>query len=151
VKVFGILAALIIGGIVAGCGEVAPPQGATPVHFTVLTKQGGLERGIFAATTVEDLRSQQTQIGPQPLKACSAKEEHGCLATFSTPPDSLLVAMQPMSCADNHLDTVYLKDGTLTFVINWTNACAPGAGTVAIPDDWVVAVPLSSLPQTRLR
>jgi hypothetical protein len=58
--------------------------------------------------------------------------------------------MQPMSCADNHLDTAYLKDGTLTFVINWSNTCARGYGTAAVPSDWVVAVPLNALPKTLL-
>jgi hypothetical protein len=147
---FQTLAALGIAATLAGCGQVAPPHGATPVHFTVLTKQGGLERGIFAATSVDDLRSQETLIGPQPFKTCVAADERGCFATFTTPPGSLLVAMQPMGCADNHLDTAYLKDGVLTFVINWTNTCPPGAGTVAIPQDLVVAVPVDVLPKILL-
>ena len=119
-----------LAAILAGCGQVAPPQVATPVHFTVLTKQGALERGIFAATNVDGLRSQETPIGPKPFKTCATADERGCFATFTTPPGSLLVAMQPMGCADNHLDTAYLKKGALTFVINWTNTCPPGEMTV---------------------
>src|SRR6266851_5503 len=150
---FRIVAALGIAATLVGCGQVAPPQGATPVHFTVLTKQGALERGIFAATSLADLRSQETPIGPQPfkpLKTCVTADERGCFATFTTPPGSLLVAMQPMGCADNHLDTVYLKNRVLTFVINWTNTCPPGAGTVAIPQDLVVAVPVDVPPKILL-
>src|SRR5438128_2600421 len=85
VNAFGILAALIIGGTLAGCGEVAPPQGAIPVHFTVLTKQGAIESGLFAATSVDDLRSQELVVGPEPLKACTAADERGCFGTFTTP------------------------------------------------------------------
>jgi hypothetical protein len=150
---FRIVAALGVAATLAGCGQVAPPHGATPVHFTVLTKQGAFERGIFAATSLADLRSQETPIGPQPfkpLKTCVTADERGCFATFTTPPGSLLVAMQPMGCADNHLDTAYLKDGVLTFVINWTNTCPPGAGTVAVPQDLVVAVPVDVLPKILL-
>jgi hypothetical protein len=145
-----IVAALGVAAALAGCGQVAPPQGATSVHFTILTKQGALERGIFAATSVDDLRSQETAIGPQPFKTCATADTRGCFATFTTPPGSLLVAMQPMGCADNHLDTVYLKNGVLTFVINWTNTCPPGGRTVAIPQDLVVAVPVDVLPKILL-
>ena len=145
---FRIVAALGIAATLVGCGQIQPPQGATPVHFTVLTKQGSFERGIFAATTIDDLRSQEEPIGPQPLKTCTAADEQGCFRTFTTPLGSLLVAMQPAACADNNLDTVYLKDGTVTFVINWKNSCPPGAGAAAVPADWVVAVPLDALPKT---
>jgi hypothetical protein len=147
---FRIVAALGVAATLVGCGQVAPPQGATPVHFTVLTKQGALERGIFATTSVDDLRSQETPIGPQPFKTCATADERGCFATFTTPPGSLLVAMQPMGCADNHLDTVYLKNGVLTFVINWTNTCQIVGRTVAIPQDLVVAVPVEVLPKILL-
>lgn len=147
---FRILAAMGIAAALAGCGQVAPPQGATPVHFTVLTKQGAFESGIFAATSVEDLRSQELSVGSGPLKACTAAGEQGCLGTFTAPPGSLLVALQPAGCAENNLDTVYLKDGALTLVVNWKNTCPPGAGAAAVPQDWVVAVPLRSLPQTLL-
>jgi hypothetical protein len=150
VKGFRTVAALGLAAILAGCGQVAPPQGATPVHFTVLTKQGALERGIFAATSVDGLRSQETPIGPQPVRTCATADERGCFAAFTTPPGSLLVAMQPMGCADNRLDTAYLKGGVLTFVINWTNTCPPGAGTVAVPQDLVVAVPVGVLPKILL-
>ena len=147
---FRIVAALGCAATMVGCGQLAPPQGATPVHFTVLTRQGALEGGIFAATSVESLRSQEVLTGPQALKTCTAADEKGCFAPFTTPPDSLLVALQPMSCADNHLDTVYLKDGALTFLINWNNTCPPGYRAVAVPQDWVVAVPLNALPNTLL-
>jgi len=139
-----------IAATLVGCGQIQPPQGAMPVHFTVLTKQGAIESGIFAAASVDDLRSQEEQIGPQPLKACTAKDEYGCFRTFTSPPGALLVALQPAACADNNLDTVYLKDGALTFVINWKNSCPPGSGAVAVPADWVVAVPLDVLPKTLL-
>src|ERR1700730_6218940 len=86
VKGFRTVAALGLAAILAGCGQVAPPQGATPVHFTLLTKQGALERGIFAATSVDGLRSQETPIGPQPFKTCATADERGCFATFTTPP-----------------------------------------------------------------
>ena len=145
-----ILAALGIAATLVGCGQIQPPQGATPVHFTVLTKQGAFERGIFAATTVDDLRAQEEQNGPQPLKTCTAADEQGCFRTFTTPPGSLLVGMQPAACANNNLDTAYLKDGTLTFVINWKNSCPPGYGAAAVPQDLVVAVPLDALPKTLL-
>ncbi|HVS05284.1 MAG TPA: hypothetical protein VHK65_03855 [Candidatus Dormibacteraeota bacterium] len=141
-----IAAALGLMTMLVGCGQVAPPRGATPVHFTVLTKHGGFEPGIFAATSVDDLRSQEVVAG-QPA-ACTAADEPGCLATFSAPAGSLLVALQPAACADNHLDTVYLKNGALTFVINWNNTCPPGAAAAAVPEHWVVAVSLQSLPQT---
>jgi hypothetical protein len=147
---FRIVAALGIAATLVGCGQIQPPQGATPVRFTVLTKQGAFESGIFAATSVDDLRSQEELLGPKPLKTCAAADEQGCFRTFTTPPGSLLVALQPAACADNNLDTAYLKDGTLTFVINWKNSCPPGARAAAVPADWVVAVPLDALPKTLL-
>lgn len=143
---FRIVAALGTVATLVGCGQLQPPQGAIPVHFSVLTKHGGFEPGIFAATSVDDLRSQEVIIG-QPA-VCTAAHEPGCLAPFSAPADSLLVALQPAACADNHLDTAYLKDGALTFVINWNNTCPRGVATAAVPEHWVVAVPLQSLPQT---
>src|SRR5260370_36094517 len=94
---FRTVAALGIAATLVGCGQVAPPEGATPVHFTVLTKHGGLQSGIFAATSVDDLRSQQVISGAPALKACNAANEWGCLASFSIPPGSLLVGLQPMS------------------------------------------------------
>jgi hypothetical protein len=150
VKGFLIVAALGIVAPLVGCGQVAPPQGATPVHFTVLTKQGALEDGIFAATSVDDLRSQEMLIGPPPLKTCTAANGYGCFAKFSTPPESLLVAMRPMACADSRLDTAYLKDGTLTFVITWSNRCPTQYRAAAVPQDFVVAVQLHALPQKLL-
>ena len=147
---FQAVASLGIAATLAACGQIQPPKGATPVHFTVLTKQGALERGIFAATSLDDLRSQETLIGREPIKTCTTAGQYGCFAKFSVPPGSLLVAMQPMACADNSLDTVYLKDGALTFVINWKNSCPPGAGAAAVPADFVVAVPLSAVPKTTL-
>src|SRR5712671_2250193 len=93
---FRIVAALGVAATLAGCGQVAPPQGATSVHFTILTKQGAFQSGIFAATSLDALRSQETPIGPQPLKTCATADERGCFATFTSPPGSLLVGMQPM-------------------------------------------------------
>jgi hypothetical protein len=150
VNAFRIMAALGISATLAACGQVHPPKGATPVHFTVLTKHGGLQSGIWAATSSDDLRSQEVQIGPTPLPTCTRKDETGCFAKFSTPAGSLLVALQPVACANNHVDTAYLKDGTLTFVVNWTNTCSIGERAAAIPDDWIVGVPLRELPQTSL-
>ncbi len=137
--------------MLVGCGQIRPPQGATEIHFTLLSQHAGIQRGIFAATTRDDLLAQEVRNGLHPVTACTTRDETRCIAPFSAPAGSLLVAMQPMSCADNHLDTGYLKDGTLTFVINWSNTCPRGAGTAAIPEDWVVAVPLLPLPETMLR
>ena len=136
--------------MLVGCGQIRPPHGATEIHFTLLSQHAGIQRGIFAATTVDDLLAQEVRNGPQAITTCTTKDETGCITPFSAPTGSLLVAMQPMSCADNHLDTGYIKNGTLTFVINWSNTCPRGAGTAAVPEDWVVAVPLHSLPQTML-
>jgi hypothetical protein len=150
VKGLQTVAALGVVALLAGCGQVAPPKGATPVHFTVLTKHGGPQSGIFAATNLDDLRALQVINRDIVLRACTRPDEGGCLGPFRTPTDSLLVGMRPMSCADNRLDTAYLEDGVLTFVISWNNTCPPGYGTAAIPDDWIVAVPLHSLPQIQL-
>ncbi len=145
------MAVLGIAATLVGCGQIQPPHGATEIHFRLLSQHAGTQRGIFAATNADDLLAQEVRSGPQPVATCTTKDQSGCIAPFSAPADSLLVAMQPMACADNHLDTGYLKGGTLTFVVNWTNTCPRGAGTVAVPEDWVVAVPLHTLPQTMLR
>ena len=141
----------------AGCGAVQPPPGGTPVPFTVLTMHSGLlpldgggSNTVLAAKTIDNLVVEETGSLDRAPGPCTRAGPSFCLPRLAVPPGSLLVGITPVACADNHLDTAYLEHGTLIFAMTWSNTCPPGAGTAAVPEDWVVAVPLNALPRTRL-
>lgn len=145
------LLALITAAVVLATGVILLPvhtPGSKPVSLTVISRSGPLAGGpvdILAATSVEDLRSLTFAAHGPNEDICRTSE---CWSSITIAHPSLLIALSaPAPCRKSALNADVGPGALLTIhevVGGWE--CPVGAGTLAVPSYWLLAVPLDVLP-----
>jgi hypothetical protein len=146
-----VLLAIVAAGVVLGAGWVLLPvhtPGTTAVPLTVVSRTGPLAGGtaaILAATSVDDLLALTFAASVSSEANCRVSK---CWSSVTIARPSLLIALStPAPCRKSVLSADVGPGALLTIheaVGPWE--CPPGAGTLAIPSYWLLAVPLEDLP-----
>jgi hypothetical protein len=149
-----VLFAIIAFNVAQATGVILLPAhtpGTKAVPLTVVSRDPGPTAGlrveILAATSIDDLWSLAFAAGGLNEDTC-----HGCWSSITLARPSLLIALStPAPCRKSVLSADLGPGPHLTIHVvvgGWE--CGGGAGALAAPIYWLLAVPLDGLPSTVL-
>ena len=152
-----VLFAIIAFNVSQAIGLILLPAhtpGTKAVALTVVSRYPGPHAGlrveILAATSIDDLRSLAFAAGDPNGDTCQSF--HGCWSSITLARPSLLIALStPATCRKSALSGDLGPGAHLTIHVvvgGWE--CGGGAGALAAPIYWLLAVPLDGLPSTVL-
>ena len=146
-----VILALVAAGLVLAAGWVLLPvhtPGTTAVPLTVVSRTGPLASDaaeILAATSVDDLLARTLALSRSNQDSCRVAK---CWSSITLVRPSLLIALAAPAPCRNSVLSADLGPGALVTVHEAIGAwqCPGGAGTLAVPSIWLLAVPLDDLP-----
>ena len=152
-----VLLAIVAFNLAQRIGIILLPAhtpGTTAVPLTVVSRYPGPTAGlrveILAATSVDGLRSLAFAAGRLDEDSCQRLQ--GCWSSITLARPSLLIALStPAPCRKSVLSADLGPGAHLTIHVvvgGWE--CPGGAGALAAPIYWLLAVPLDGLPSTVL-
>ena len=152
-----VLFAIIAFNVAQAIGVILLPAhtpGTMAVPLTVVSRYPGPHAGlrveILAATSIDDLRSLAFAAGDANGDTCGTSQ--GCWSSITLARPSLLIALStPAPCRKSALSADRGPGAHLTIHVvvgGWE--CGGGAGALAAPIYWLLAVPLDGLPSTVL-
>jgi hypothetical protein len=152
-----VLLAIIAFNVAQATGVILLPahtSGTKAVSLTVVSRYpgpiAGLRVEILAATSIDDLRSLAFAAGG--LNEDTCQRYQGCWSSITLARPSLLIALStPAPCRKSVLSADLGPGAHLTIhVVVGPWECPGGAGALAAPIYWLLAVPLDGLPSTVL-
>ena len=152
-----VLFAIIAFNVAQATGVIllaAHTPGTKAMPLTVVSRYPGPNAGlrveILAATSIDDLRSLAFAAGGLDENTCQRSQ--GCWSSITLARPSLLIALStPAPCRQSVLSADLGPGAHLTIHVvvgGWE--CGGGAGALAVPIYWLLAVPLDGLPASVL-
>jgi hypothetical protein len=150
-----ILFAAVLGGIIGvWSGQIlltVQTPGSQSVRLTVASRDGPLDARnieILASPSLAELSALVVSTGGD-TNACG---QDNCWPHVSPSQRSLFIALEaPVPCRKSALSAEVGPGKLLTIQLAvgaWV--CPPGAGTLAVPNFWLLTVPIDALPRGRL-